>query len=183
MCLFCPHVIEMRETQFGEIVLDHADVCDLVMQGHDVTHMDHVTVESDIDLERLRGSLPDLHVLDTWQLPEHRDITVQEFDRARQSHWYMPEQYQHMDIATHVLDLCQDQVSLQRVGQELLLFQQHDLFDLLRYLVYLVDTMQANNVIWGVGRGSSVSSYVLYLLGVHRINSLYYDLDIREFLR
>jgi len=38
-------------------------------------------------------------------------------------------------------------------------------------------------VIWGVGRGSSVASYVLYLLGVHRIDSMFYDLDVAEFLR
>jgi hypothetical protein len=28
-----------------------------------------------------------------------------------------------------------------------------------------------------------VASYVLYLLGVHRIDSMYYDLDVGEFLR
>jgi DNA polymerase III alpha subunit len=43
--------------------------------------------------------------------------------------------------------------------------------------------MKANNIIWGVGRGSSVASYVLYLLEVHRVDSMYYNLDIREFLR
>jgi DNA polymerase III alpha subunit len=57
------------------------------------------------------------------------------------------------------------------------------MFDLLRYLKYFVDTMRKNSVLWGLGRGSSVASYVLYLLGVHRINSLYYDLDIKEFLK
>jgi len=57
------------------------------------------------------------------------------------------------------------------------------LFNLLRYLKYLVDTMKSNNIIWGVGRGSSVASYVLYLLGVHRVDSMYYDLDPTEFLR
>ncbi len=57
------------------------------------------------------------------------------------------------------------------------------MFDLLRYLVYLVDVMKQNQVIWGVGRGSSVASYVLYLLGVHRIDSMFYDLDVTEFLR
>jgi len=46
-----------------------------------------------------------------------------------------------------------------------------------------VDVMHDNRVIWGVGRGSSVASYVLYLLGVHRIDSMYYDLDAGEFLR
>jgi len=50
-------------------------------------------------------------------------------------------------------------------------------------LKYLVDVMKENHVIWGVGRGSSVASYVLYLLGVHRIDSIYYELDPAEFLR
>ena len=69
------------------------------------------------------------------------------------------------------------------MGHELLLYQERGLFDLLRYLKYLVDVMKQNHVIWGVGRGSSVASYVLYLLGVHRIDSMYYDLDAEEFLR
>ncbi len=64
-----------------------------------------------------------------------------------------------------------------------MLYQERGLFDLLRYLTYLVDVMRDNQVIWGVGRGSSVASYVLYLLGVHRINSMFYDLDVGEFLR
>jgi DNA polymerase III alpha subunit len=95
----------------------------------------------------------------------------------------MPDEYKRMDIAKHVLELCVTDAELQRVGEELLLYQEHDLFDLLRYMKYLVDVMRKNHVIWGVGRGSSVASYVLYLLGVHRINSMFYDLDPREFLR
>ena len=63
------------------------------------------------------------------------------------------------------------------------MFQERNLFDLLRYLKYLVDVMRENKIIWGVGRGSSVASYVLYLLGVHRIDSMFYDLDPAEFLR
>jgi DNA polymerase-3 subunit alpha len=91
--------------------------------------------------------------------------------------------YQQLDIAEHVLSLCCTQEELQRVGEELLLFQERNLFDLLRYLKYLVDVMKENHVIWGVGRGSSVASYVLYKLGVHRIDSMFYELDPREFLR
>ena len=72
---------------------------------------------------------------------------------------------------------------MQRVGQELLLYQERGMFDLLRFLVYIVDTMRKHDIVWGVGRGSSVASYVLYLIGVHKIDSLYYDLDIAEFLR
>jgi hypothetical protein len=88
-----------------------------------------------------------------------------------------------MDIAEYVLSLCNSDSQLQRCGEGLLLFQERNLFDLLRYLKYLVDTLRANHMIWGVGRGSSVASYVLYLLGVHRIDSMFYDLDACEFLR
>lgn len=95
----------------------------------------------------------------------------------------MPAEYKTLDIAEHVLSLCNTQEQLQRCGQELLLYQERNLFDLLRYLKYLVDVMKDNHIIWGVGRGSSVASYVLYKLGVHRIDSMYYNLDIAEFLR
>jgi DNA polymerase-3 subunit alpha len=81
------------------------------------------------------------------------------------------------------LTLCESDAELQRCGQELMMFQERDLFNLLRYLKYLVDTMTQNRLIWGVGRGSSVASFVLYKLGVHRINSLHYELDPAEFLR
>ena len=57
------------------------------------------------------------------------------------------------------------------------------MIDLLCYLKYLVDTMREHNIVWGVGRGSSVASYCLYLLGVHKIDSIKYELDIREFLK
>jgi hypothetical protein len=105
------------------------------------------------------------------------------FDRHNQSIWYMPDEYKNMDIAQWILDQCQTDAELQRVGEELLLYIDRELIDLLKYLKYFVDTMRANNVVWGLGRGSSVASYVLYLIGVHKINSMYYDLDIKEFLK
>ena len=173
----------MKTNQFSEVILDEHDLCDLVMQGRDVMTMRSVTVDTSLDLETLVHSIEDPAALLTWTFPEASDISVPEFDRRRQGSWSMPAEYQGLDIAEHVLSMCSTQEQLQRAGQELLLYQERNLFDLLRYLKYLVDVMRANQVIWGVGRGSSVASYVLFLLGVHRIDSIYYDLDIREFLR
>lgn len=173
----------MNRTQFGELVLDEQDLCDLVMQGRDVTALQGVVVDHDLELEQLVDSLEDPGTLLTWTFPESSATSVPEFDRCRQGRWFMPDSYRDCDIAQHVLSLCTTQEQLQRVGEELLLYQERGLFDLLRYLRYLVDVMRDNHVIWGVGRGSSVSSYVLYLMGVHRIDSLFYDLDVREFLR
>ena len=117
------------------------------------------------------------------QLLREIDVPLEEFDQMQQGNWRMPQMYKDFDIAKHILEKCKTQEELQRVGEELLLYVDRDLIDLLKYLKYFVDTMRMNNVVWGLGRGSSVASYVLYLLGVHKINSMYYDLDIHEFLK
>ena len=114
---------------------------------------------------------------------ERDDVMTNVFDKEAQARWKMPEAYKQLDIAEYILGLCNTEAELQRCGHELLLYQERDLFNLLRYLKYFVDTMRSNGVVWGLGRGSSVASYVLYLIGVHKINSLYYDLDIGEFLK
>lgn len=113
----------------------------------------------------------------------NQPLDIREFDEQNQKRWLMPGEYYELDIAEWVLNQCQGEAELQRCGEELLLFQERDAFDLLRYLKYLVDVMRQHNIVWGVGRGSSVASFVLYKIGVHRINSLYYDLDPREFLK
>ncbi len=173
----------MRTSKFGEIVLDVDDLCDAVMQGRDVTTLSRLTVEPSVQHGSLTDLLSDPGMISSWTLPASQDLTLSEFDNERQRRWFMPERYAQLDIAAHVLGLCETQAQLQRAGHELLMYQERDLFDLLRYLTYLVDVMRDNGVIWGVGRGSSVSSYVLYLLGVHRIDSMFYDLDPSEFLR
>lgn len=173
----------MKKNKFGEIILDENDLCSALMRGQDITSVKNITVDANIDIEKCVGFLQDPGSLLTWSFPTDELKPMPEFDLEKQSQWFMPQQYQQMDIAEYVLSLCNTQEELQRVGEELLLFQERNLFDLLRYLKYLVDVMQENRVIWGVGRGSSVASYVLYLLGVHRVNSMFYDLDAREFLR
>ena len=111
------------------------------------------------------------------------DINPIEYHKLNQDKWRMPDEYANLDIAGYLLELTTTQAELQRVGEELLLYHDRNMFNLLRFLVYMVDTMRENDIVWGVGRGSSVASYVLYLIGIHKIDSLYYDLDIMEFLR
>lgn len=150
------------------------------MQGREPQSLSGMLVESGLNLEtaaRYLEQVPD------WIEYMTETMTVAEFDQVKQNSWHMPDEYKQLDIAEYVLTLCDTDAKLQRCGQELLMYQERGLFDLLRYLKYLVDTMTENRMIWGVGRGSSVASYVLYLLRVHRIDSLYYDLDPTEFLR
>lgn len=135
------------------------------------------------DVSKFNNACNKLHYNTMLKQLGELDIDVQQFHKQNQDAWNMPDKYKNLDIAKYLLDLCKTDVELQRVGKELLLYQQRDMFKLLCFLVYLVDTMRDNNVVWGVGRGSSVASYVLYLIGVHKIDSIYYDLDVDEFLR
>jgi hypothetical protein len=173
----------MIQNKFGELVYSESDVFDLLMQGRNLADLKNLIVDPSVDIKNIISIIEDPSVLLTWACPNNNDVSVTEFHATQQSQWHMPDEYKQLDIAQHVLNLCQTEAELQRCGAELLLYQERDLFNLLRYLKYLVDVMKNNCVIWGVGRGSSVASYVLYKLGVHRIDSMYYNLDVNEFLR
>jgi DNA polymerase III alpha subunit len=169
----------MKSDSVGQIVLNELDLIDLIMQGRSLENISGTLVDDSVDLEAAAYWLEQVPKMIYWAEPGKQET----FDHVQQSNWHMLEEYQQLDIAELVIAMCDTEQKLQRVGHELLLYQERGLFDLLRYLKYLVDVMKRNNVIWGVGRGSSVASYVLYLLGVHRIDSMYYDLDAEEFLR
>jgi DNA polymerase III alpha subunit len=171
----------MITNKFGEMIFNENDVCDLLMRGHDAESLKNMLVDETVDIERAAYYLENVPALLTYQFPTEQGVRL--YDLEMQKNWKMPQEYKDLDMAEYVLGLCSTEAELQRVGEELLLYQERDLFNLLRYLKYLVDLMTKNNVIWGVGRGSSVASYILYKLGVHKIDSIYYQLDIKEFLR
>lgn len=163
------------------MVFNEKDICDLLMQGREPGSIKRMLVDSSVNIEHMIDfvdRMPEFikHVGDP-------TISMTVFDKNAQDRWHMPEEYKQLDIAEYILGLCNNEAELQRCGHELLLYQEKDLFNLLRYLKYLVDVMTTNKVIWGVGRGSSVASYVLYKLGVHRIDSMFYKLEPEEFLR
>ncbi len=170
----------MKYDQLGIAYASTNELCDSLYQNPDLD-IGNIFVEDPSKYnDAVKNFYADLPILKLYDLDS---VDVATFDQNNQNTWKMTEEYLNMDIAKWLLDQCKTQEELQRVGQELLLFQERELFLLLKQLKYVVDTWRSNNIVWGVGRGSSVASYVLYLIGVHRINSMYYDLDIAEFLR
>ena len=96
----------------------------------------------------------------------------------------IPLHYKELDVREYVNKLEHggpDQTG--RVEMELDMFEERGLFPILQLLIYIIDKMRKHELVWGVGRGSSVSSYLLYILGVHKVNSYKYNLDIKEFLK
>jgi len=165
------------------MIFSEDEVCNLIMQGREPASLKGMLVDASVDLEKASLLLDCIPALINYETLHDENESLEDFDRRLQQTWHMPDEYKHLDIAQYILDLCKNEAELQRCGHELLMFQERDLFNLLRFLKYLVDTMIANRIIWGVGRGSSVASYVLYKLGVHRIDSMFYELNVEEFLR
>lgn len=168
----------MQKDIYGQLIFNEQDICNLYLTDPD-KKLTNLLVDKNISFD---------DNLELSNLPEliqyvESTLSVKEFDELNQTKWFIPKEYLDMDIAKFVLDQCKNDSELQRAGEELLLFHERNMFTLLKYLKYLVDTMRNNNIVWGVGRGSSVASFVLFLIGIHKINSLYYDLDINEFIK
>ena len=157
------------------------DLVDMIYSGHiDKCHI--VLCDPNDDIDKFNQNAKEFGI------PELKkyiplDVDQKTFDGVCQSEWFMPEEYKTLNVHNYILTKCETQEETARCAEELAEFEGRGMINLLRYMIYLVDFMRENNIVWGVGRGSSVASYVLYLIGVHRINSIQYDLDWREFLR
>ena len=171
----------MKTDELGIPRFTNKDLVSMIYSGHvDKCHV--VLCDPSDDIEKFNAAMREQY------LPELKqyiplDVDQKTFDGALQSEWFMPDEYKQLTIQNYILNKCKTDQEIERVSEELKAFRERDMFNLLRYMVYLVDFMRENNIVWGVGRGSSVASYVLYLIGVHRINSIQFNLDWREFLR
>jgi DNA polymerase III alpha subunit len=168
----------MRLDQFSNPIFNNNDIFEALYKGQ--TLSPEMFVESNEDVKKLE----EVAELKFWSPLDNYDISIEEYDSTLQSNWFMPDQYQQLDIEAWVWEQCPPwDPQHTRVAEELAAFKERNMLDLLRWLKYFVDTCRSKNILWGVGRGSSVASYVLYLIGVHKIDSIKYNLDWQEFLR
>lgn len=168
----------MKTDNLGRAILDSNDLLDVMYQG---TAIDNLLAEQDI-VEKYNSTLKKLKVEGNGLLAPN-EIDQKEFDNSNQQNWYMPLHYKNLDVHEYINNLIKTDEEKTRVAEEMELYNSFNLHNVLRFLIYLIDTMRAHNIVWGVGRGSSVASYVLYLIGIHKVNSIKYKLDIHEFLR
>ncbi len=173
----------MRTDQFGIPIYSSTDIFELLYQGN-VSALEKLLVDpADPEIQAFNKSA-EAQSEQTLSEYSSLDMSVNDFDALMQSNWLMPEDYKTLDIEQWVKEQTPPwDPEATRVNEELKAFKERDMLNLLRWLKYFVDTCNKNNVVWGVGRGSSVASYVLYLIGVHKIDSIKYNLDWQEFLR
>lgn len=171
---------EVKINNYGEVELTDKEAFEALYTGK-IKNLEGVYVDN-------IGSYNHARDINADRIPQLSTIihdefdSVEMFDEANQLTWFMPENY-CPNLIEELYSKCTTPEQIARVTQELELFIQHNMLDVLYYCKYLVDTMREHKILWGVGRGSSVASYVLYLIGIHKIDSIKYELSIEEFIK
>jgi len=173
----------MKLNQVNQIVVTESDVIDALYQDKPV---DNLVVEDTGWIEKYNKltelfDFPDSKINFNLQSKLSSSEFVDECVGI--DGWKMPEEYKHMNLYDFLMGRCTTSEQRTRVSDEITEFEKRNMIPVLKFLVYFIDTLRENKIVWGVGRGSSVASYVLYLIGVHRIDSIKYNLDIKEFLK
>lgn len=109
--------------------------------------------------------------------------------------WNIPDDYKNIVLKPYILsklykeivaaNFSDDDVDarIARVDVELALWAEHELELFLKALIYIVESFVVNDVVWGVGRGSSCCCYILYLIGIHNVDSVLYNLELSDFFK
>ena len=177
----------MKLDQYSNVILSIDECIESLYKGREINHW---LIDNTEEYELFRKSFKEIYAEDYNSSQETihiensiQNVSVDNYHKQKQQDWFMPNDYYSLDIENYVLGKCNSEVEKTRVLTELEIYKKNNLYNLLKFLVYFVDILKKNNIIYGVGRGSSVSSYVLYLIGIHRVNSLKYNLDFNEFLK
>ena len=173
----------MKLNQYNEAILSEQDILNGLYSGQ-LSSLSDIKVDNPQLINQFNADV-DLNAdsIDKMNLYVDPTCSTAEFDHTNQTQWMIPEQYKDFNIVEWLIGQCKTDEEYARVIEELELFAQHDMIDVLICVKYLVDYMREHNIVWGLGRGSSVSSYCLYLIGIHKVDSIKYQLDIREFLK
>jgi len=166
----------MRLDKYSNPIYNSQDIINMIYQGKS-PYLHDITVDIDNEFLKLENTA-NIKLKN----PPLETLSIEEFDKICQQEWFNPQDY-CPNLIEMLYGMCNTTDQRDRVSEELEAFIKHGMMDLLFYLKYLVDMLEENNIVYGVGRGSSVASYVLYLIKVHRVDSLKYNLDWREFLR
>lgn len=171
----------MKVNMYGQAILSSDKLRELLLQGKNIGHLNVVKDDDILLYEKYQDTLLRSKTI-FLEEPEEL-LSFDDFHLQKADEWIFPEEYQQIDVYKWVLNKCKTQEEIDRVNEEYAMYKERELIMLLRLFIFLVDYFRRNKFIWGVGRGSSVSSYILYLIGVHKVNSLKFGFDIKDYLK
>ena len=172
----------MISDTYGNKILESYDIAELLFEDRYHEPMTSIR-NTQVDLFNAFAAEVDSSYLAIQHFKELKFDSIDAYDKAMQSRWMMPIDYQQFDIRSELLERAPGRIARERVEMELGIYERKGLIDVLRFMNYLVDLMREHKITWGVGRGSSLASYCLFLIGIHKVDSIKYNLDFDEFLK
>lgn len=171
----------MRTNVYGQAIVSGDQLRELLLQGK---HIGHLNVENDEEVQLFERYQKDILSETVLFLDKPGELMpFDEFQTKRADEWLFPLEFQTIDVYNWLITRCKTQAEIERVNQEYTLYEEKDLVMVLRLFIYLISYFREKKYIWGVGRGSAVSSFCLYLIGVHHVNPLVYGFDIKDYLK
>jgi len=158
----------------GDSILEADKILEMILSGSNIDNIFTTSISPDID----QYNKTSVNKITT-------KSKVKDFDFT----WNIPEKYQNINVLQYVINKYIntygniDQDRYNRILYEMKKFKKYDLYNFLRTLIYIEEVFEEQDIVKGVGRGSSVASYVLYIIGIHAIDSYKYNLDFDEFIR
>jgi DNA polymerase III alpha subunit len=177
----------MIYNDYGHQVYQESDLIQLLISGDSV---DGCTCEDSPDIVQFINANENAGLQTTISIYSEPSTPVLEYHKFLSAEYEIPDEYKNLDLVKYVFDLVEKytfdydiELVYQRIEEELALFYEYDLENYIRSVIFIIDAFTKNNIIHGCGRGSSVASFILYLIGVHYIDPIKYDINISEFLR
>lgn len=166
----------------GVSIVDASQVTDLVMQQIPASKIRVLAMTKDIErYNTFVDESDELKIFDdaepinlpmAWQLPpSYHELDLNEYIGTK-----FIDKVQHLNYSSEEL-----QLAARRIDEELSQFEVRGMNMFLRTLIYVLETFEKNNVVWGVGRGSSCASYILFIIGLHLVDCIKYDVSLDEF--
>ena len=133
--------------------------------------------------------------IDQYNKIAQQQLTIKHHINEIFANWVFSDpSYETLDVEQLIYDLLEEEIQKQsfnsaqrivrkrRVKLELKLFKQFDpQYNIIRVLLNIINTLSTHGILWGTGRGSATSSYILYLIKLHDVDSVKYSLDVKDF--
>lgn len=173
--------IQRTIDEWGRVKFKSNDAAELLYEGFDIADLNF---ENDPLVEEYNNWCETFdHPSQTISPIEDMTISPGQEHQHRANTWCYEPALNEINIRNTLLEMCGTDIQRDRVNLEMDLYEERNFVPVLKMLITLTNHWRENKIVFGVGRGSSVASYCLYLLGVHRVDSILYELDIREFLK
>ena len=166
--------------KYCESALTVKQTIDLLLEGKSI---DSVIIDNKYERGLFNTQVEEVVNAECHKDSPTSDMSLGEYHSRKINKWFIPDKYKKLDVYAYLISLCTEQKEVDRVNLEYDMYKERKLINVLRFFIYLIDHLRNNKIIWGVGRGSSVASYILFLIGTHKIDSLQFNLDITEFLK